>query len=46
MILVILINSDLQNYGYGKPGDLLLKYCREVTIEEGGVTKKHFVMRR
>ena len=44
--LVFFINSDLQNYGYGKPGDLLLKYCREVTIEEGGVTKKHFVMRR
>ena len=38
--------SDLQLYGYGKPGDLLLKYCREVTIEEGGETKKHFVMRR
>ncbi|KAK8815635.1 hypothetical protein WA538_004760 [Blastocystis sp. DL] len=38
--------EDLDSYGYGKPGDLLLKYCREVTTEENGVTKKHYVLRR
>ena len=42
----ITINRDLQFFGYGKPGDLVLKYCREVTQEENGIVIKHFVMRR
>ncbi|KNB45404.1 hypothetical protein JH06_0958 [Blastocystis sp. subtype 4] len=38
--------EELQFFGYGRPGDLVLKYCREVTHEENGVVTKHYVMRR
>ena len=36
---------DLEMFGFGKPGDLLLKYCREVTFDNGKEVKKHFVLR-
>ena len=37
--------SDLTNYGFGLPGDLLLKYCREVTFDTNGDAKKYYVLR-
>ena len=43
--LVIITCSDLTNYGFGLPGDLLLKYCREVTFDTNGNAKKYYVLR-
>lgn len=39
------MGRDLEDAGFGRPGDLLLKYCREVTVNEGDKTWKHYVLR-
>ena len=36
------MNSDLEEHGFGRPGDLILQFCREVTVQDG---EKHFVLR-
>mgnify|MGYP004635699165 FL=1 len=38
-------DRDLEEAGFGRPGDLLLKYCREVTVNEGDKSWKHYVLR-
>lgn len=45
VILLFHMNRDLESFGFGKPGDLLLKYCREVTFDNGSEVKKHYVLR-
>ena len=38
-------NRELESFGFGKPGDLLLQFCREVTFDKGTEVEKHYVLR-
>ena len=38
-------NGQLESFGFGKPGDLLLQFCREVTFDNGAEVQKHYVLR-
>ena len=40
-----LMLRDLTDFGFGLPGDLLLKYCREVSNDPNGEKKKYYVLR-